>query len=360
MRLILVLLVFLGGGGLVNGQTAAAGRFAKVDAWLEENTPKMGGRAVLMVEKGGEMVYSRAVNDRNGGQKVMDGWMARKEEEADAAGDYTLKTRQPIASCSKWLSAALVMTFVDEGKLNLDDTVGKWLPVLTAHGKGGITVRQCLSHLTGIQEPPLMESINEMREVRSMGDAIELIAKMPMEGKAGSVFHYSSAGLQIAGAILEKIGGKSFGELFSARVARPLGMVNTDFGKGPVALPAGGASSTPEDYMHFLKMIMDKGIYHGVRVLSESSVAEMQVDRLGPRVRIAYTPVQGGVMARVGYGYGEWIIGDAVSSPGLFGSLPWVVNDRGYCAFLMVFYLNDKGKQQRHAEIMKLVDEACR
>jgi CubicO group peptidase (beta-lactamase class C family) len=67
--------------------------------------------------------------------------MARREGDATEGGPYTANTRQPIASCSKWLSAALVMTFVDEGKLNLDDTVGKWLPVLTAHGKGNITVR---------------------------------------------------------------------------------------------------------------------------------------------------------------------------------------------------------------------------
>ena len=54
-----------------------------------------------------------------------------------------------IASCSKWLSAALVMTFVDEGKLNLNDTIGKFLPVMTDHQKGNITIWQCLSHLTG-------------------------------------------------------------------------------------------------------------------------------------------------------------------------------------------------------------------
>ena len=83
----------------------------------------------------------------------------------------------------------------------------------------------------------------------------------------------------------------------------------------------------------------------------------MQVDRLGSDVRIAYTPVEGGALGHVGYGYGEWIIGDAVSSPGLFGSLPWVVNDRGYCAFLMTFYVSDKGKQGRYKEIMQLVKE---
>ena len=54
--------------------------------------------------------------------------------------DYDFTTRTAIASCSKWLSAALVMTFVDEGKLSLNDTIGKFLPMMTIHGKGNITI----------------------------------------------------------------------------------------------------------------------------------------------------------------------------------------------------------------------------
>ncbi|HLZ89187.1 MAG TPA: serine hydrolase domain-containing protein, partial [Puia sp.] len=282
---------------------------------------------------------------------------ARRQHQEANLDEYTVSSRQPIASCSKWLSAALVMTFVDEGRLSLDDTVGKYLPVLAAHGKGGITVRQCLSHLTGIKEPPMRESLSEMRKITSMDQAMEMIAEMPMEGEPGKVFHYSNAGLQIAGAVLEKISGQSFETLFAGRIARPLGMANTDFGKGPVAMPAGGAFSTPEDYIHFLEMILHRGMYHGTRILTERSVQEMQVNRLGPDVRIAYTPAENGG-AGVGYGFGEWLMGEAVSSPGLFGSFPWVVNGRGYCAFLLTVNLNNKGRQDREMELVRLVDES--
>jgi hypothetical protein len=84
MKIIYVLGILLCMSGLTRAQdtvgstsvaqqpAAGSGRFAKVDAWLEANTPKMGGRAVLVVEKGESIVYSRAVNDRNGGQKTMD------------------------------------------------------------------------------------------------------------------------------------------------------------------------------------------------------------------------------------------------------------------------------------------------
>src|SRR6185503_1147609 len=71
------------------------------------------------------------------------------------AGDFNSKTVAPIASCSKWLTAALVMMFVDEGKLSLDDKITKWLPIYEKYGKGYITIRHCLSHMTGIESEPI-------------------------------------------------------------------------------------------------------------------------------------------------------------------------------------------------------------
>ena len=366
MRQIVLIMTLVTGMGILckaQAQTATSAsavtqeRFGKVDDWLTDNVKEMGGRAILLVYKDGKVVYEKSVNDMSRRQKMVNKYIAKRQGRSADLEDYTMQSRQPVASCSKWFSAALVMTFVDEGRLSLSDTVGKYLPVLSAHGKGGITVQQCLSHLTGIKEPPLRESIKEMKTITSMNQAIAAIAEMPMEGQPGKVFHYSNAGLQIAGAILEKISGKSFETLFAERISRPLGMKNTDFGNGPVALPAGGAGSTPEDYMRFLVMILDKGTYKGARILSEKSVAEMQVNRISPDITIAYSPAETlGLSA--GYGYGEWVMGSAVTSPGLFGSFPWVDPGAGYCAFLMTFYLKNEGRGERYATLKKLVEEA--
>jgi len=337
--------------------------FAKLDGWLEDNTKEMGGRAILVIYKDGQVVYDKAVNEMTAGQKMAGRFIARRQGKRPNLDDYTFTTRQPIASCSKWLSAALVMTFVDEGKLRLNDTVGKYLPVLTQHGKGNITVRECLSHLTGIKAPALKESMQEMKNISSMDEAIEQIAVLPMEGVPGKTFHYSNTGLQIAGAIIEKISGKSFETLFAERIAKPLGLKNTDFGNGPVALPAGGAYSTPEDYLNFLTMILHKGNFNGKTVLSERSINEMEVNRVTSDVKIAYSPAEGG---NFGYGYGEWTMetsdmnnaSRAVTSPGLFGSFPWVDNEHKYCAFLMVFNIKNQGRNERYLGLKKLVDEA--
>ncbi|OCX53364.1 serine hydrolase [Mucilaginibacter sp. PPCGB 2223] len=344
--------------------TRAQNRFAKVDAWLAANTQQMGGRAILLIFKDGHIVYTGAKSDMSGMQKMFAQMVAKRTGKPANLQDYTSTTQQPIASCSKWLSAALVMTFVEEGKLKLDDTVGKYLPVLTTAGKGSITLEQCLSHRTGIKAPSLMDDLAEMRKEQNMDDAIKDIAAMPIEGKPGTVFRYSNVGLQIAGAILEKISGKPFEELFEQCIAKPLGMKNSDFGHAKVALPAGGGNSTPEDYINFLTMILNKGMFNGKRILSEKSIQLMQVDRIAlNNTKVAYSPAEAG---DVGYGFGEWVNKGAsltspavmVSSPGLFGSYPLIDNQRHYAAFLMTYYLRAEGKQKRYTELKQLIDEA--
>lgn len=338
--------------------------FKKLDAWLDDNAGEMGGRAMLVVYKDGKLVYSHSAKSMNVRQKIISRMAARRQgREADNA-EYTISSRQPIASCSKWLSAALIMTFVDEGKLSLNDTVGKFLPILSKGGKGSITIGQCLSHQTGIEALSLKDDLKEMRGYATMDDAMQDVAKLPMEGQPGKVFHYSNVGLQIAGAVIEKIGGKTFQQLFAERIAQPLNMKHTDYGNAKLPLPAGSGISTPEDYLNFLVMIMNKGMFNGKRILSEASITQMQVNRNTPDVKVAYSPAEAG--GELGYGYGEWVtktstlnnLSPYVSSPGLFGSYPWVSNNNHYSAFLMTFYVGNKGRGERYKELRQLVDEA--
>ena len=340
----------------------AQNNFSDVDRWLNTQTGNMGGRSMLVIYKNGQLLYSKGVNGMRPAQKLVSRMIARRQGKEENVQDYTLDTRQPIASCSKWLSAALVMTFIDEEKLRLSDTVGKFLPVLSQHGKGNITISQCLSHLTGIRAAELKEELQDMREINSMAQAVQRIAMLPMEGTPGKVFHYSNTGLQLAGAVIEKISGKNFEQLFAERIAAPLGMTGTDFGKGPVALPAGGAISTPQDYIRFLEMILHKGMFRGKRILSEKSVADMQVNRITSDVKIAYAPAEAG---NFGYGFGEWVMDNAtpskaVTSPGLFGSFPWIDNERGYAGFLMTYYIKNDGRNQRYKQLKQLVDAAVK
>lgn len=335
--------------------------FENASLWLKDNVQSMGGRAVLVILKDGKIVYNHSENNLSRIQKTAFEFIAKKQgkDQNEALEDFTFTTREPIASCSKWLSAALVMTFVDDGKLHLDDTVGKFLPILSKYQKGNITIADCLAHLTAINPGSGKESRQLISKSQNMDEVIQKIALLPMEGTPGQVFHYSSLGLQIAAAVIEKISGKDFKTLFNERIAQPCDMKNTDFVKGKIPLAAGGAISTPEDYIHFLQMILQDGNYNGKQVLSKESIIKMQQDYTKV-ARVAYTPDESGILD---YGLGEWIFengngrANVVSSPGAFGSFPWVNNKLNYAGFLFVLNLNQKGREERYDELQKIINE---
>lgn len=91
----------------------------------------------MVLVKDGRIIYSQSANHLSDVQKMTLQYLAKRQRKdpLEAIRDYYDTVKAPIASWSKWLSAALVMTFVDEGRLNLDDTLGRFLPVMTAHQK---------------------------------------------------------------------------------------------------------------------------------------------------------------------------------------------------------------------------------
>ncbi len=348
---------------LLTGACAIAqDNFTPVGDWLHTNLHEIGGRGVIMVWKDGKVVYSHAENKLSRSEKLTLQWIAnRKGDEAqDEIADFAPNTQKPIASCSKWLSAAVIMTFVQEGKISLDDTIGKYLPVMTLHKKGKIKIKDCLSHLTGINAPPVILTLEEPKESLTQDETMEKIAKMPQEGEPGKSFHYSSVGLEIAAAIVEKVGRQRFELLFQQRIAKPCGMKHTSFGGELVVSPAGGAWSTPEDYLQFLSMILNDGKYNGKQVLTKESVVAMQ-QNYSKGAKLDFIPDEA---REWGYGFGEWVLeegnerANSLSSPGLFGTFPWVDNQRKYAAILFTTNVNFTGRHNRYMSLKSLVDEA--
>jgi CubicO group peptidase (beta-lactamase class C family) len=260
-------------------------------------------------------------------------------------------------------------------KFRLNDSVGKYLPIMTKYGKGHVRIWECLSHTTGIKGGGLRETFEAFKTIKTMNEAIEQIAMSPMEGEPGKTFRYGNTGLQIMAAVIEKISKQDFETVFRERIAEPLQMKNTDFGKKNVPLAAGGAYSTPEDYLNFLIMILNEGEFNGKRILSKAAVVEMQKNRVGRDCLVTYSPEEAG---QWGYGFGEWVMdtplaiapkkdampegarSNAVTSPGLFGSFPWVENERKYCAFLFVYNLKSKGRNEQYKELKNTIDISLR
>jgi len=243
-------------------------QFDRVTKVLESKQHVLGGNICMLIFKDNHLVYSHNI------------------------GKYTRNTPEMIASCSKWLTAALAATFIDEGKISPSDSIGKYLPVFTRYGKGKITIGQCLSHTTGIESGQItLWSLMERRKIASLNEEVNLFAEKQMSGKPGEVFSYGNVGLNTVGRILEVVSHKDFETLFQERISRPLKMKNTTFTKGKAVNPSGGATSTAADYMNFLQMILQKGMFNGKRLISEKTIELMQISRT-VRAKIVYTPAE--------------------------------------------------------------------
>jgi CubicO group peptidase (beta-lactamase class C family) len=284
-------------------------------------------------------------------------------------GEYKSKTQAPIASCSKWLTAALVMQFVDEGKISLDDPVVKYLPVFEKYMKKYITIRHCLSHMTGIEDDDkFVKKLLQRKKFGSLDEEVESFAAREIRGNAGTDFWYGNIGLNIAAKVLEVVSKRKFDQLIKQKLFTPMGMRQTTFTTldGSLANPSGGAKSTADDYMKFLVMLMNKGKYNGKQILSEESVNEMM------KIQTENVPKLYSPEAAKGFEYalGSWVIesplltspggggtATALASPGLFGTWPMVDFCRGYAYILFVKNFLGEERAAAHLEIKKVIDE---
>jgi CubicO group peptidase (beta-lactamase class C family) len=313
-------------------------RFEDLDILVQQNQKLLGGNLVAMVWTD-TLVYKREL------------------------GDFDAKTVAPIASCSKWLTAALVMMFVDEGKISLDDKVSKYIPDFELYGKNYITLRHCLSHYTGVRTETGLKGLFARKKFASLKEEAQFYARSEIQANAGQEFRYSTVGLNIAGAVLEIVSKKKFDMLIKQKLFNPLGMRKTSFGTldGSPPNPSGGAVSTAEEYLRFLQMLLNNGKYQGTQIISEASIKEMRKMHTVPE-QIKYTPKAG---EGFGYALGSWVLeegkdgtANVLSSPGLFGTWPMVDWCRGYVSiFFVKTLLNGEQKKDVYMQMKDAIDE---
>jgi D-alanyl-D-alanine carboxypeptidase len=149
--------------------------------------------------------------------------------------------RYSIGSISKQFTAAAILLLAEDGKLTLDDPVGKFLPDLTRAKE--ITIRMLLSHTSGYQdywpEDYVMTSMLQPATVKHILDGW---ARKPLDFDPGTRWQYSNTNYVIAGRIAEIAGGKPLLDQLDQRVFKPLGIkdvYNTDAGRLPSTDPVG-------------------------------------------------------------------------------------------------------------------------
>jgi hypothetical protein len=260
-------------------------------------------------------------------------------------GEYTADTVIPIASASKWLTAATMMTLVDEEKVSLEDPVSKFLPDFTGT-TGNATLRQLLSHTSGIAQASCIWEAQQTLE-----QCVRSVASQKPAYEPGTKFSYGNTSFSVAGRIIEVVSGQSFEKAFESRIAKPLGMKHTRFDgnyypteSNPV--PAASAESTLNDYGNFVEMIFNRGQLNGTRVLSEHSVLEMETDSVKGLNTSSDTAVR--TTGIPTYGLGTWRdattkddVGVVTSGNGAYGFYPWV--DRSRNGYGIIFVFDQRG-----------------
>lgn len=306
------------------GLTAAGAQ--QLGDWLraEVAAGKMPG-AVLMVWRGGKPVFSQAVGRR------------------DPASPAPMQVDDlfRIYSMTKPIVSVAAMMLVEEGKLELDAPVAKYLPAF-AQLKVGVeqtgmlgqktlelvdatqpmTVRDLLRHTSGMTYgffgPGLVKQAyreSGLESARGIDNAqfAERIAKLPLAYPPGSTWDYSNS-TDVLGRVLEVASGQPLGVLLKTRLFEPVGMKDTAFsvpdaerqariaepfgGDGitpgstlfdprrPAAFESGGGGliSTAPDYARFLLMLRNGGELDGRRYLQAATLQDMTRDQLGPKI----------------------------------------------------------------------------
>ena len=262
-----------------------------------------------------------------------------------------------IASMTKPIAATSLMILQDEGKLNVDDPVSKYVPAFAnvklkdgSAPRRPITIRDVLTHTAGLAGNQIFSG--------SLERAVTELAERPLAFEPGTRWQYSP-GLNVAGRIIEIVSEQPLQDFLKERIFLPLHMTNTTFfpnarqreriaslyGPGDsgslIAVdnriadpstvtapnPSGGLFSTAHDMSQFYRMVLNGGKLPGTRILSEDAVRQMTSPQTED-LRTGFTPGNcwglGWCIVREPQGVTAMLSSGSFGHGGAFGTQGWV------------------------------------
>jgi CubicO group peptidase (beta-lactamase class C family) len=303
-----------------------------------------------------------------------------------AVGESDVAARTPmkvddvfwIASMTKPVTGVMVLMLQDEGKLNVDDPVAKYLPefanVKTPSGKpANLTLKHLMTHTSG-----LAEATNpQQAAAKTLADLIPHFVAKPTGFEPGTQWRYSQSGINTLGRIVEVVSGQAFVEFLDKRLTGPLGMKDTTFypskeqqarlaksyervkeGNLKAAdififagrkleetdrtpLPNGGLFSTAADYGRFCQMLLNEGTLDGKQYLKPETVKLMRTvftDQVTNKV--GFVPGSGwgltAIVVKEPTGVTEALSVGTFGHGGAYGTQAWIDPVKGRAYVLMV------------------------
>ncbi len=290
--------------GTPEARQANSGAFSRIDELVRDAiAAKAAPGAIVVVGRGDQTLYEKAFGSR---------------ATVPAEEPMTLDTVFDLASLTKVVgTTTAVMALVEEGRIRLNDSVASYVPGFERYGKGGITIRHLMTHVSGLR-PDV-----DLHPWTGYDAAIELAKNEVPTSPPGAAFVYSDINFFLLGDIVARVSGQSLDAYLKARVFGPLGMTETGFlppksllpriaptercaeqdawpCKRPDAAPlrgvvhdptarrmggiAGhaGLFSTARDLKLFARMLLGKGRLGTTRVLSAATVTAMTSPQTPP------------------------------------------------------------------------------
>jgi CubicO group peptidase (beta-lactamase class C family) len=138
----------------------------------------------------------------------------------------TPDTRYRLASISKPITAVGILRLMQEGKLNLDDEVQKYVPYFPRK-RWPVTIRHLLGHLSGISHYRNYDEEGHFTKHFTTEESIGVFKDWELEQEPGTKYNYTTYGFNLLGAVIEGASGKPYEEYMRENVWKPLGMNNT-------------------------------------------------------------------------------------------------------------------------------------
>ena len=298
------------------------------------------GAAVIVGRKG------KAVLQRGFGRLS---WDESSPEVNPASTIYDLASLTKVVG-----TTTAVMVLFDEGRISLDSPVSHYLPEFSGGEKNLVTIRQLLTHRSGL---PAGRDI--FRLTHDPAEARRIVLGTPLAFHPGEYYEYSDLGADVLAMVVEAVSAQPLDEFLADYVFHPLGMYQTAFRPAdslrahiaPTGTSAAGRSrqgevndenafamggvaghaglfSTAADLSVFAQMMLNGGVYNGVRIIADSTVQLFTTRVAGHRALGWDTPTGS-------FGSGNYLSEHAFGHTGFTGTSMWIDPDRDMFVILL-------------------------
>ncbi|WP_422484282.1 serine hydrolase domain-containing protein [Gudongella sp. DL1XJH-153] len=319
-KLILLIVIFVILASMISGCKSGTDDSIEIDEFMQAyntySSYKYSGS--ILVAKGDRIIHNKGYEMSDYENNVMN----------------TIETAFPIGSITKSFTATAILQLHERGKLNLEDTVSKFIE---DNNRGDdVTIHQLLTHTAGIAREGKLSGSREI----TLDENVKFISNQRLLFEPGEDFSYSNAGYILLASIIEKVSGQSYSEYLEKNIFEPLSMKSTWCGNDSSysenqALGYRRTTGDPSRlFIYNFSMIIGSGniystsedLYKYVQGLNDGILLSQE------SIEMMYTPHYGDSNNGYGYGWEVWKMNEnrAVSHGGNIGG-------GGYSSYLLQY-----------------------